>query len=92
MAAPEFVFAIEISGPLPSSRMLRDLASHVLGHAGCPTADVPAIVEALHAAVAGSASGGTVSCGVRFRAHAGEVVIDVESKGARIWGACHRMA
>ena len=44
-------------------------------------------------AVAGCASAGEVFCGLRFRAHAGELEIDVTSSGGgRIWHASRRTA
>ena len=57
-----------------------------------PTA-VPAIVDALQSAVARCATAGEVFCGLRFRAHAGELEIDVTSRGGgRIWHASRRTA
>ena len=93
MAAHEFLFEIELSGPVPSRDLLSDLACQVFEQAGCSSADLPAIVDALQSAVAGCAAAGEVSCGLRFRAHAGELEIDVTSSGGgRIWHASRRTA
>jgi len=93
VAARDFLFEIEFSGPVPSGEMLSDLACQVLEHVGCSSADLPAMVDELQAAMAGCASVGDVSCGLRFRAHAGELEIDVTSSGGgRIWHASRRMA
>lgn len=93
MAARDFVFDIELSGPVPAGELLSDLACRVLDHAGCSGADRPAMVDELQAAVAGCSSAGDVSCGLRFRFHAGELEIDVTSSGGgRIWHASRRKA
>jgi hypothetical protein len=85
VAVPEFLFAIEISGTLPLSEMIRDLASQVLTHAGVPTADTSSLVDAVHAAVDRSRSDGRVPCTVRFHAHAGQMDIDVTSDQGSLW-------
>jgi hypothetical protein len=93
VAVHEFLFEIELSGPVPSRDLLSDLAGHVFEQAGCSSADLPAIVDALQSAVSACAAAGEVFCGLRFRAHAGELEIDVTSSGGgRIWHASRRTA
>ena len=93
MAAQEFLFEIELCGPVPSRDLLSDLACQVFAQAGCSNADLPAIVDALHSAVTGCVSAGEACCGLRFLAHAGELDIDVTSSGGgRIWHASRRRA
>jgi hypothetical protein len=93
VAVREFLFEIELSGPTPSRDMLSDLACQAFAQAGCSNADLQAIVDALHSAVASCTSAGEVLCGLRFRAHAGELEIDVTaSGGGRVWHASRRTA
>jgi hypothetical protein len=90
VAAPEFLFAIELSGPVPPRDMIRDLASQILAHAGLPNDEAPTLVDALHAAVDRSGSAGGVSCRVRFHAHDGTLEIDVTSGDTKIWSDSRR--
>jgi hypothetical protein len=93
VAAPDFLFEINLSGPVASTEMLSDLAGQVFEHVGCPRADLSAMMDEVHAAMAACASAGDASCGVRFRAQAGELAIEVTSSGGgRIWHASRRMA
>jgi hypothetical protein len=92
VAVHEFLFAIELSGPLPSRDMLTDLASRVFGHVGCAGVDLAALVDELQSAISGSAPGGDVSCDVRFRAHAGMLHIDVTSGSGYTWHASRSIA
>ena len=87
MAAYEFYFAIELSGPAASPDLLRELASRVLGQAGCSGDDVPAVVEAVEQAVAGIAAAGEPRCGVRFHADSDRIEIVVTSAGRLLWRA-----
>ena len=92
MAAYEFYFAIELSGPATSTDMLRELATRVLGQAGCSGDDVPAAVEAVERAVAGIAAAGEPRCGVRFHADSDRIEIVVSSAGRLLWRAVHLIA
>ena len=87
MAAYEFYFAIELSGPAASADMLRELASRVLGQAGCGNDDVPVVVEAVERAVARSMAAGESHCDVRFRVDSDRVEIVVCSAGRLLWRA-----
>jgi hypothetical protein len=89
VAAYEFYFAIELSGSSASTDMLRELASRVLGQAGCSGDDVPAVVEAVEKAVARSAAAGESLCGVRFHADSDQIEIVVSSAGRSVWRAVH---
>ena len=89
MAVYEFYFAIELSGPASSTDMLRDLASRVLGQAGCRGDDVPAAVEAVERAIARIAAAGEPRCGVRFHADSDRIEIVVSSAGRLLWHAVH---
>jgi anti-sigma regulatory factor (Ser/Thr protein kinase) len=87
--AYEFYFAIELSGPGASTDMLRDLASRVLGQAGCSGDDVPEVVEAVQEAVRRIAAAGEPRCGVRFHADSDQIEIVVSSAGSLLWRAVH---
>ncbi len=87
MAAYEFYFAIELSGPAASTNMLRELVSRVLGQAGCSGDDVPEVVEAVEEAVARIAAAGEPRCGVRFLADSDQIEIVVSSAGRWRWRA-----
>jgi len=76
-----FVFALELSGRVPPSALLRELASGVFASAGVAAAAPPSLVDGLQAAVEGA--GGR--CHVRFLAEAGELEIVVTSSAGRIW-------
>ena len=79
MADHEFFFAIELSGRPDSLEMLRELASRVLGQAGCGGDAVPALVSALESAVA--RSGVTGASRLQVVAHNGRLDIAVSSGG-----------
>jgi hypothetical protein len=83
----EFYFAIELSSPAVSGEMLRELASRVLGQAGCGRDDVPVVVEAVEKAVARSRAAGASRCDVRFHADNDRVEIVVCSAGRLLWRA-----
>jgi hypothetical protein len=89
VAAYEFYFAIELSGPAAPIDMLRELASRVLGQAGCSSDEVPAVVKAVEQAVARIAAAGEPRCGVRFRADSDQIEIVVSSAGRLLWRAVH---
>ena len=89
VAAYEFYFAIELSGPAASTDMLRELASRVLGQAGCSGEDLPAAVEAVERAVARVAAAGEPRCAVRFHADSDRIEIAVSSAGRLLWRAVH---
>ena len=87
MADYEFYFAIELSSPAVSTEMLRELASRVLGQAGCCGDDVPVVVEAVEKAVARSTAAGASRCDVRFHADTDQIEIVVSSAGRLLWRA-----
>jgi len=89
VAAYEFYFAIELSGPAASTDMLRELASRILGQAGCSSDEVPAVVKAVEQAVARIAAAGEPRCGVRFHADSDQIEIVVSSAGRLVWRAVH---
>jgi hypothetical protein len=89
VAAYEFYFAIELSGPAASADLLRELASRVLGQAGCSGDDAPAVVEAVEQAAARIAAAGESQCGVRFRADSDRIEIVMSSAGRLLWRAVH---
>jgi hypothetical protein len=89
VAAYEFYFAIELSGPAASTDMLRELASRVLGQAGCSSDEVPVVVKAVEQAVARIAAAGEPRCGVRFHADSDQIEIVVSSAGRLLWRAVH---
>jgi hypothetical protein len=80
-----FYFAIELSSPAASSEMLRELASRVLGQAGCGHDDVPVVVEAVERALARSMAAGESRCDVTFHADGDRVEIAVSSAGRLLW-------
>jgi hypothetical protein len=87
----EFYFAIELSGPAAPTGMLSELASRVLGQAGC--SDVPAVVDAVEKAVekavARSRAAGETRCHVQFLADTDQIEIVVSSAGRLLWRAVH---
>jgi hypothetical protein len=85
----EFYFAIELSSPAASTDMLRELASRVLGQAGCSGDDVSEVVEAVQQAVGTIAAAGEPRCGVRFHADSDQIEIVVSSAGRMRWRAVH---
>jgi hypothetical protein len=90
VADHEFLFEIELRGPIPSREMLSQLASQMFEHVGCSSADLPRMVDELQSAVAACASATPV--GLRFRAHGGRLEIDVTSGGGAVWHASRQMA
>jgi hypothetical protein len=90
--AYEFYFAIELSGPAAPTGMLRELASRVLGQAGCSGDNVPAVVEAVEKAVARSKAAGESRCDVRFHADTDQIEIVVSSAGRLLWRAVQFIA
>jgi hypothetical protein len=81
----EFFFALEMSDEPEFDRMFGELAWVVLGYAGY---EPPAIAETagvLRAALADRAAAGHQRCGVRFRAHGGELEIIVSCAGRAEW-------
>jgi hypothetical protein len=89
VAAFEFYFAIELSGPAAHTGMLSELAARVLGQAGCSGNDVPAVVEAVEKAVARSEAAGEPRCHVQFLADTDQIEIVVSSAGRLLWRAVH---
>jgi hypothetical protein len=89
VAAYEFYFAIELSGPAARTGMLSELASRVLGQAGCSGDDVPAVVDAVEKAVARSEAAGEPRCHVQFLADTDQIEIVVSSAGRLLWRAVH---
>ena len=89
MAAYEFYFLIELSGPAAPTGMLSELASRVLGQAGCSGDDVSEVVEAVQQAVGTIAAAGEPRCGVRFHADSDQIEIEVSSAGRSQWRAVH---
>jgi hypothetical protein len=89
VAAYEFYFAIELSGPDASTDLLRELASRVLGQAGCSGEDVSAVVDAVRQAVAGNTAAGGPRCGVRFHADSDQIEIVVSSDDRLLWRVVH---
>lgn len=89
MAAYEFFFAIDFSGPATSTVMLRELVSRVLGQAGCGGDAVLAVVEEVETAVARSAAAGESRCSAKFIAHDGRLEIVVSSSAGRLWHTTH---
>ena len=83
MAALDFVFTLHLSadGGLDETRMLNDLTTMVLSHAGYAERSTAAVVAELDAGIAAGRTSG-VGCDVEFRAHAGEIAI-VVSQGSR---------
>lgn len=83
MAALDFVFTLHLSadGRLDETRMLNDLTTTVLRHAGYAEPSTAAVVAELDAGIAAGRTGG-VGCDVEFRAHDGEIAI-VVSQGSR---------
>lgn len=88
MADHEFFLTIDLSGRPVSLDMLRELASRVLGQAGCGADGLPAIVSALENAVTRSAAGAS-SCRLQFIARDGRLDIAISSGGGPPWKTSH---
>jgi hypothetical protein len=87
VAAHEFLFTIELPGPVPSDELLCDLASHVLGHAGCEKDGVADLVEALRNLLVMRAANAGGRLDVRFRACGGRVEVVVTAGSIPVWQA-----
>lgn len=91
MADP-FFFQIELTGRPDSNDMLRELASHVLGQCGCGDEAAPAILSALHTAVARTMAAGVSTCRLKFVVHGDRLDIAVSSEGGPPWQSSHPLA
>jgi hypothetical protein len=79
-----FFFTIELSGRPISHDMLRELASRVLGQAGCGPDGVSPLVAVVEDRLKRGAPEGDV-CRLQFVVHEGRLDISVTSEGVPPW-------
>lgn len=85
MPVPDFFFSLEFSDKASFSRMIDDLSSSVLRHAGFGPDAVADIAASLGAAIDRAAASGSDRCQVEFTAHGGELRMAVACGGAGDW-------
>jgi hypothetical protein len=84
--APEFLFAITLSGEAPDHRMVTDIMRTVLSHAGVKTDDVDRLLQELHARHWASPPGPGSS--LQLQANGEEVLVLVSEQGREWRTAC----
>jgi hypothetical protein len=84
--APEFLFAITLSGEAPDDRMLADIMRAVLGHAGVKAGEIDRLLGELRAQRWASPPG--PGCELRLQPNGGEVVVLVSQQGREWRMAC----
>ena len=91
MSDQDFFFALEMSDEPEFGRMLGELVSAVLGHAGFAAPAIEELTTALRGVLSDGAAGGQRRCDVRFQARgprpgqAGELQIVVARAGSAEW-------
>jgi hypothetical protein len=84
--APQFLFAITLSGEAPDDQMLTDIMRAVLGHAGVKTGHVDRLLGELRALHWASPPG--PGCQLRLQPNGTEVVVLVSQQGREWRMAC----
>ena len=82
MPAPEFLFALTLSGEAPDHQMLTDVMRSVLGRAGVKEDDINRLLQELQAQHWASSPG--PGCNLQLQANGGEVLVVVSDQG-RVW-------
>jgi hypothetical protein len=86
VSAPEFLFAITLSGEAPDHRMLTDIMRSVLGHAGVKDDEIDRLLQELHQRQWGSPPG--PGCNLQLQANGNQVVVVVSEQGREWRTAC----
>jgi hypothetical protein len=84
--APEFLFAITLSGEAPDYRMLTDVMRSVLGHAGVKGGEIDRLLEELQAQHWASPPG--PGCNLQLQVNGSEVLVVVSERGREWRRAC----
>jgi hypothetical protein len=84
--APEFLFAITLSGRAPDSQMLSDVMQAVLSRAGVKDEAIDRLLQELHAQHWASPPG--PGCSLQLQANGAEVVVVVSEQGREWRTAC----
>jgi hypothetical protein len=82
---PEFTFVLSLSHEPHVDPMLADLTGAVLRHVGYAPDAVTELSGGLERAIAGARAHGGRDCQVAFRAHRGELHIEVACDAAGRW-------
>ena len=85
MSDHDFLFALDLSDEPHFDTMLGELAGTVLKYVGYQPPAIDELKSALKQALSAGAANGQSHCDVRFRAHAGELVITVAYQGRAEW-------
>jgi hypothetical protein len=80
--APEFLFAISLSGGAPDQQMLTDVMRAVLGRAGVKDDAIERLLQELHAQPPGP------GCNLQLQANGAEVLVVVSEQGREWRTAC----
>lgn len=86
MPAPEFLFALTLSGEAPDLQMLTDVMRSVLGRAGVKDDAIDRLLRELHAQHWASPPG--PGCNLQLQANGGEVLVVVSDHGREWRTAC----
>ena len=86
MPAPEFLFAITLSGEAPDHQMLTDIMRAVLRHAGVKDGDIDGLLRELRAQHWASPPG--PGCQLQLQPNGEEVVVVVSQQGREWRTAC----
>ena len=85
MPDQEFFFALDVADEPEFGRMIGELLTVVLGHAGYTAPTIAELSAVLRAVLSEGAANGQRRCDVRFQAEAGELHIVVARPGAPDW-------
>ena len=85
MPDQEFFFALDVADEPEFGRMIGELLTVVLGHAGYTAPTIAELSAVLRAVLSEGAANGQRRCDVRFQAEAGELHIVVARPGAADW-------
>jgi hypothetical protein len=81
----EFFFALDVADEPEFGRMIGELMTVVLGHAGYAAPAIEELAAVLRGVLSDGAANGQRRCDVRFQATAGELHIVVARAGAADW-------
>jgi hypothetical protein len=83
--APEFLFAITLTGEAPDDQMLTDIMRTVLGKVGVKDEAIERLLQELHGHMGSPAGPG---CNLRFQANRDELLVVVSDRGREWRTAC----
>jgi hypothetical protein len=85
VSSADFFFHVEFSNRSATPKLLADLSSSVLRHAGCADQATPDLAEALARAIDKGLASGHDKCDVRFEMRGAQLEILVSCAAGRIW-------